>query len=778
MTGPAIAKVQAKPYDDPGASWVDIDTFVDGRVSKDIRQLSRRFEFKTRQARTLYATDYGSFADWILQRGAYVRVICTPDGSFSGGNEKTEFEGRVFTTTPALAGSGPQDISYVCYDRLKAAGHCGVNLAAATRQKIVEVTATGADFQDQFTLNIPLDSDTEGLDYVPGQLLYISTGSYENDDGDVVLRDYGPEEYVYLSGYSQVVFQESQQERIDAGATWYIKRLYYDPTDTTWSVKNTLIAILTGDSFSYDGGHDFAAGDLSLEEIVSFNGVDPKLIRYLPHDKADAPTSQLLDRMRDEGLLPVNYWLRYDPATSKVKGEYIYQGGSDTINLNSPKIWVTHTSPMTLEGVVGIVENYTDGVFPQNYMMQATVQLTTDSTFLATYDVVGEAANINDGDGATFIQFQRAGAALTDEPRGGPDDLLVADLCPNAGDPSYRDVRRITFRGSAPKEVDGSDFIEIPVYHKRNEARVTIVGSLNPITESNPGNPVSSQAINETVPLNEIAGTFDLDVDCDLMRHVRYLGIRMEQEALFRRNQKKLFNNPKRVGYLGVSELGAYGNEWLRYDDDDPDAGRVPFAALTNLATTVTAVTDTTHFNVDDTGGIASSWIAVDTYIQVLVAGSPILTKVTAVNDIGSELELTVETAVTGVGVNDDVGYRKRWMEGVSGVLYDFYLPKLFAKLDGIMQQEQLTSGEAGNVAEAEALAADRLWELISITRDHEVEHLYDPDVDIGATVQGDLASEEFLCTRQEVIITAGRVGEYPNVTQNTQGTCYEETPQ
>lgn len=777
-----LYKVEVAPYDDP-TNWAEI-AIAGGHISRDQFQLSSTFEFSTIEDADLEASDFAAIAGWKNQRGSYVRVLCTNDGSFVLGNQQYEYRGKIFSWQPAMpdARSG-QRFSYVARDILYQAQHCGVNVAAATAQKYVEVTATAADFQDEFVLNIPLDSATDSFDYVPKRLLYIASSAYTNDDGDVVIRDYGESDYVYLAGTSQIIFTQSQQELIDAGVTWTIRRLYYDPDDDTYTVKALLMQMLTGDPGSFEGGLGIDHSMISLDEIVSYNGVSAKKIRSMFHDKQEASVSLVLDRLRDEGLLPFNYWLRYDPVSDLVIGSYLIQDNSSVIDLDNVlidgvlrKTWTNHTAPTTLDGAVALVEDYSSLIFPQNYAKGAPVTLTTDPTFLSQYAIVGHEDNIADGDTGSFIQFQREPASLNDSPQGSPRDLLTVDLCWQTGAPEYRDIRRVTFRGSAPKEVKGDGFIDIPEYYARNQPRVTIVGSLDPITSSNPGNPVSSQAINVAVGISSIQNPFDIDVECDLLRHMRYVGIVFEQEGHFRRSDQTGFN-VARMGYMGVSEFGAYGADFLRYPDGDPDAGRVPYAAITPYSATIQSAPNSTNFVLPTA---AAPWISVNDFIQINRAGVVHLVQVTAISPGIGILTYTITPAVTGMTGGDLIGYRKRWIEGISGILHDLYRPKLYDKqADGAQQQEQLTSDEAGSIQESEGLCADRLFALWSISHDHEVEHLYNPDVNVGQTISADPAYLPFLVNRVDIALAAiSGSTSVPAVSMTSNGTNYEEEPE
>ena len=270
--------------------------------------------------------------------------------------------------------------------------------------------------------------------------------------------------------------------------------------------------------------------------------------------------------------------------------------------------------------------------------------------------------------------------------------------------------------------------------------------------------------------------SFGADVECDLLRHFRYLGIVFEQEGHFRRSDSTGFATV-RMGYMGISELGAYGADFMRYPDGDPDAGAVPYAALTPYAEVISSSADSAHFQLPIADG---AWITANTWIQILRAGVPRLVEVTAKSPSGGFNTYTISPAVVGMTAGDKIGYRKRWIYGISGILHDLYKPKLHDKtVNGADAQEQLTSDEAGSIAESEALCADRLFALWSISHDHEVEHLYNTDVNVGSTISADPAYLPFLVNRIDIALASAAPGTtVPAVSMVSNGTNYEETPE
>lgn len=774
----AIAKVEAKPFSDPTGAWTTI-AIREGRITKDLFGYITTFTFSTVHDHDLVADDYTVFTNWLLQRGAYVRVTCTDDGSFVSARAKVEFTGKVWTWSDDLIYSegGTQIINYTCHCRLKAASHNGVNAAHATRQLNYETTAVAIDFEDDFTMNIPTPAPYDGYDFVPDGITYLVSVRYEQGADDLPLHDFGTDQYTYLANKRQIKFHENQSANLLAGNTYTIRRQYYDPTDVSQSVKLALTEHLTGEPFSFDGGLGITPGDIDLDEVVSFDGVSAKLIRSLMVDKHETPVSGLWDEMKDQGLFPFNYNLRDNPRTGNVEGRYIVQDNGSAILLT----YVRATQPCTLEGICGLVESYAEASVPINYAIGATVTVTADAVFNGLYAKVGDEANLADGDGSTFVQFQRQPADIDDPIYASPNDLIVFDLCAEAGDPAYRDIREIYFRASAPKlDIGGGEFQDVRIYYERQQPRVTITGSMTLITTANPGTPVGNEAVNVKLSNREISPTYDIQATCDKLRRMRYIGIRFEQEGHFRTTMKKLLGVVHRMGYMGISEVAILGSQMITYPDGHVDAGRVPYAMLTDKGSYVSARVSDTQFTLASITGFDGTWVVVDETIQLEHAGTIYTANVDTLNVGTKEITVTWDSAPPAVSINDKVGWRKRWMAGISGTFWDFYRPSLYLKLMyGGEQSEQITQSQAIDLDEAEAQCADRLFEIMSISRDYEVEAFYDSDVDVGLTCKIGASLSPFLNTREDIILSP-RVESMamPAVTITIQGTNYDEEPE
>jgi hypothetical protein len=775
----AIAKVEAKPFTDPTGVWTTI-AIREGRITKDLFGYITTFTFSTVHDHDLVADDYTVFANWLLQRGAYVKVTCTDDGSFVSARAKVEFEGKVWTWSDELvySESGTQIINYTCHCRLKAASHNGTNSAHATRQLNYETTAVAADFEagSEFILNIPTPAPYDTYDFVPGGITYLVSCPYTKDGVTKKLHDFGSDQYTYLANKRQIVFHENQADNKAAGNDYIIRRQYYDPTDVSQSVKLAITEHLTGAPFSFDGGLGIDPADIDLDEVVSFDGVSPKLIRSLMVDKHETPVSGLWDEMKDQGLLPFNYNLRDNPRTGHVEGRYVVQDNGSAILL----VYVRATQPCTLEGICGLVESYAEASVPINYAVGATVTVTADATFNADYDKVGDEANLADGDGSTFVQFHRLGADVDDPIYASPNDLIVFDLCAEAGDPAYRDIREIYFRASAPKlDIGGGKFKDVRVYYERQQPRVTITGSMTPITSSNPGTPVGDEATNIKLSNLQISPTYDIQATCDKLRRMRYVGIRFEQEGHIR-TTLGITGVVHRWGYFGVSEVAILGSQMITYPDGHVDAGRVPYAMITDKGSFVGARVSDTRFTLDSITGYDGTWVVVNQTIQLQHLGTIYTANVDTLNVGTKEITVTWDVAPPAVSINDKVGWRKRWQAGLSGTFWDLYRPLTYLKLmRGGEQSEQITQSQACDLDEAEAQCADRLFEIISISRDYEVEAFYDSDVDAGSTCKIGASQPPWLCTRQDIVLSP-RVESMtiPAVTMTIQGTNYEEAAQ
>lgn len=654
-------KVEVQP---PGGAGFSRLRIADGEVVSDMFELAREFSFSLPQNHDYQSPEYSAA---LLERGSQLRVTTTMDGSFAAGSTKRIFTGTLWQHSLSRE-TGEAQVRYTAYCPLIAARTVGVNVSRATRMLLYETTFTAADFDPadfDFLANIPDTSPGAPNEFVPNGIVSL-TASITDGNGEYQLHEYGPDEYEYSASRKQVYFTSSQADFRSEGRTWTISLYYYDPTDLSNTVRALLELIATGIPWSSEGGLGFDPANVDLEEVVSFDGLSPKKIRSILFEKTDGPLAQLLDELRDQGLLPRNYWLFVDPETGILTGRHLSQVSASPYQLAR---LISEEEPVTLEGVAGRVEVYSESVTPANYALDATVSLNAP----ANYTVVGAAGNINDGKPGTFLQLQRDNVSLSYPVTKTPVDCLVLDLG------EAKTVSRIQLRGTHPMEPAGDGWRDIPMYHISRLPKLTISASLDPISTANPGIPVAPEAISVSMDPQNVGTNhgMDIDVECSLIRQMRYVAIRWEQDLLFRRSDKlTLSGTVKRQSWFGLSEIKILGDSRYRYRTG-PYKGSVPFAQIT-----------------------------------------------------------------------DDPADPRRYMDDLAGNPIDLYFPLLYQKLSSSSWWlEILDDSRPADIQEAEALAVDRLLELIGIARDRGCEIALDHAVEVGKTVRSRPGSDPWLVT-------------------------------
>jgi hypothetical protein len=654
-------KVEAAPLAGGGFSRLRI---AEGEVVSDMHELAREFSFSLPQDHDYQGSEYQG---GLLERGCRLKVTTTMDGSFAVGSAKLIFDGALWQHSLSRE-AGEARVKYTAYCPLIAARAVGVNVSRATRMLLYYTTFTTADFDPSdphFLAHIPDTSPGTPNEFVPHGIVTLSA-AHTDGGGEYQLHEYGKDEYEYSASRKQLYFTSSQEDFQEEGRSWIISLYYYDPADLSNTVRALLTLVATGAPWSSAGGLGFAPAQVDLEEIVSFDGVSPKKIRSILFEKTDGPIAQLLDELRDQGLLPRNYWLHYDPVIAKLLGRHLLQDSNAPYLL--PRV-LNEEEPATLEGVAGRVEVYSDSVSPENYALGATVSLHAPDN----YAVVGAAANVNDGKPGTFIQLQRDNVSLSYPVTKTPVDCLVLDLG------EVKPVARIQLRGTHPMEPAGDGWRDIPLYHISRLPKLTVSASMDPINAGNPGIPVSPDAVSAVLDPQNVGASqgLDLDVECTLIRDMRYVAIRWEQDLLFRRSDKiTLSGTVKRQSWFGLSEIKILGDSRYRYRTD-PYKGSVPFAQITG-----------------------------------------------------------------------DPADPRRYMRDLAGSLVDLYFPQLYRKLSASSWWlEILDDNRPADIEEAEALAVERLLELIGIAKDRGCEIALDHAVEIGKTVRSRMGSAPWLVT-------------------------------
>jgi hypothetical protein len=768
-----LYKVLAWLPDDHTGAGTEI-TITSGFVEPDMYAPIRVARFNLPEESGPGPDDYDP-AEYLV-RGAFIEIQIAKDGDFAGGNVKTILEGTIKTVTPEPGeseGGVNQVIEVECGDRMQKAQGNGVNMSRQTRMLVLDIEFDSADFNSDdpnFMVDIPTDSLSQGYEFVPHMLWGLKC-TYTRS-GEVTTDEYtNGEDYGYAAGSKQIYFKTDQTDQKVDG-TWTGQLYYYDPTDLSNTVKEVLEEIATGDPWSPEGGLGFDPGDVELDEIYGF-GSNPKVIRSVVWEKVDGPITQLLDALRDSGILPRNYWLRVDPEDGKLKGSLVFQE-EDLSSVPVPANGVLdYSNATTIQGVYGRVEVYSKALTPINYAREGSVSINVPTDYSEVLSGA-DGSEIIDGRPDTVCNFQRTGALGANyEPRKTDVDAWVIDLG------EAQPVRTVMFRGAQPIDEGWNPPQAHPLYFITRNAKVTISGSLNPISDANPGIPISDEAVDYEIDTENTEEWHELE--CTLIHEMRYLAIRFEQDAYARVDRDDDFGAVARSSWYGLSEVKALGDGRHRYDKiivdgtayDHPDKGQVPYAEIKgdDDVGTVTAVpvagTQIT---------ISNSALAVELestgFMQVkTAAGSPELVRVTA----RSGDTLTISPAVVGVAIDDEVGQYNRWMESFDLVYHDLYYPQLRLKLENTTDWLEIIDDEdIAELEDAELSAVERLLEGVQITSDHSIEIPLDDTLEVGDTVRPYDDEPAFLITRCRYNLNSMENAEtLPPVTQTLSGTSY-----
>jgi hypothetical protein len=671
-----------------------------------------------------------------------------------------------------------QNLTLQCLDPLQKARCNGVNLSLQTKTLMMDIEFEGADFSAEdpnFLVYIPTDSVADGYEFVP-QMLHSLKCVYTRD-GEQVVHEYGKDEYSYGSNNKLIYFHESQVDQKAGSGTWTGRVYYYDPDDFSNSVKNLLIAVFTGDPRSEQGGLGFDVGDLDFEEIVGYAS-NPKVIRSLIREKIDGPVTQLLDELRENGLLPYNYRIYYDPVDRKVKGRYVYQL-EDVSSVPTPAYGVfDYSNAATMEGVFGRAEVWGQAVTPRNYALGASVTLNGPGGNYPVKPTGADGSEIVDGRGDTMCNFQYTSTSIFGlEPSKTPNNCWLVDLGCD------RPIRTVMLRSFQAVTEGWGDVRPHRCFFIERNQRVTVSGSKELIDandEGNPGIPVSDDAVNFEIDYENQVNEWHR-FECDHITEGRYYAVRCEQDVFFRNERGDPGDHTiERTSAFTLAEIKLLGDGRHRYEKiivdgtayDHPDKGQVPYAEVKGVddVTTIAAVTDTTHFTLTDT-----DFVDVGGFLQVKHGtNEPVLVRVSAKDPVSKEL--TVAPAVPGVAVDDPAGEYNRWMMGWDYAYYDFYFPKLRQKLANTTEWlEILDNDDVAEIEDAEMSAVDQLLTGIMVVSDNKTEIPLDIAQEVGETTRPYDDEEPFLITDCTTNLNQVNDEERPAVTQTLEGTNFQE---
>ena len=603
---------------------------------------------------------------------------------------------------------------------------------------------------------------------------------------------------------------------------------YYDPADTSNTVKAAITRIATRDSWSYEGGLGYRTAEVDLEPITGLDGVTEKRFRSIITEKVDGPIGNLLDDFRDSGMLPYRYWLRDDPATGKLLGSYLSQENAHPVDLTDLVLYFS--CPRSLEGVLGKVEMYCDSVAPQNLALNATVTVTTPSG----YTMSGDAGNVNDGRVKTPLLLTKEYTTLDVPPTGTAADCLVLDIHKNEW------CGEIWFRGAAPQQQIGGKWEPIPIYHVSRLPKITISASMEPITVHNPGIPVSPDAISIEYDPQNIGSQdgYDVKVKCVNIKYFRYVAIRWEQDFFYRRDGNNV-GNTARQSLFGVTEVKILSDGRFRYKSG-PDEGEVPFAQLTDkgsqigpIASRVLTVGLGHNMKGGTISGISGLVLTVGaghpfvegdrvyfwdtsavTYFQrcayITATGSTTITvsrkpdglaNSDLVGDLAQFWDLSAgephdglygiqsvtDTTVTVIELpaalvtGDSIGWHRRWNLDLSGAWTDLYFPRLKVKIKASTAWvDPVNDDRPAYIQEAEALAVEQLMESILISSENEIE-FFDLTVGVGSTVRSYSNGPPWAINELDIELNPEREDweeAPPAVLMVARGTNYEEAQQ
>ena len=721
------------------------------------------------------------------------------------------FYGNIWKVGASRVAGREAELEVLCFDPLVNCRANGLNLSRQTRMLIWETHWhwNGAEWNvadPNFLVDVPDNLE----EWVPKGVVHLERHRTVADTGDEIdTYEYDPSEYTYSASKKQIYFLSTQsywrdnlahtspEPEIEAGGDWIwtVRLYYYDPLDVSNTVKEVLTDILTGTPYGHQGGCGFAAGDLDLAEVVGFNpgaatqdqwgyqylAGTAKRVRSLLREKIDGPITQFFDDMRDKGLLPRNYWIRFDPQSRKVIGRYMLQ---DSAAVYTPDGTSANEQPITMEGIAGRCECWSKSGALQDFAKDASITLTvpTVSNVGGSFDgdpytQVGTTSHLTDGDPDTFLQCSIEINTLDFDPQRTDDNYLVFDLG------QEEEIRRIQLTGAAPEHPLGN---ERPIYFVSRQARVTISASCDPINAANPGIPVNHPgSISQQMdPLNIGAnGGLDIDVECTNIFRARYVAIRFEQDNFVRVDGNNI-GSTKRLSYFTLSCVKILGDGRLRYQDGTY-VGQIPFAQLSGARGTITAHS---HMPPDPAPTVtvsladAALFTAGDLVHFFDVSGSvrfDDLYEIANVNPATGVITLTNALDLPAALANGDyIGTAKTWQQDTTGAWLDFFYPLLLRKVQNTSDWlEILTDDSPGDTDECDQLAADRLWELIHVARDHTLTTPLDLMLMPGATVRCSATEVDWLGGEAKWDMSPSNSPTTPHVMVQLLGTDYEEVP-
>jgi hypothetical protein len=792
-------------------------TIASGDVEHALDEPIREFTFELPTAHNDIPDDWADFASELLQRGSWVQVTVSEDGFQSGTYDQVIFWGAI-VEVGVKRPEGRATISAKCQDPLMVKRGQGINLSVTTRMLIYTATwqHDGAEWNTNdpdFIVDVPDNLE----EWVPQAA--VSLVAYKTSAGvSVGLYEYERSEYAYSSGNKQIVFHNSQANRKnpahdDYCDEWKFVLYYYDSTDTDTTVKKMLETVLTSDPDGPDGGCGFATGDVDLKPIVGFSATGivsdaygywyatgtEKLVGTLVREKPDGTIVQFLEDLRDAGLVPNAYNIWYDPVGRKVRGRYKLQ--DDTAIVEPYFTAISDEQALTTEQLAGRCEVYAEATTLEDYAPGATITLVTPTfddphgggydgdpyTLLQSSEAVAK-ANLVDGKPDTgcsyWIELKNFHNPV---PQHTADNFIVFDLL------ETKKVKRIQLTTIVPRNSAGKDW---KIYFEAGwKMKVTISASNDPISATNPGIPVSAEAISVALdPRNPGSnGGLDVDVTCDWIWLMRYVAIRFDQD-FYCRTSDNSGSSVSRCSWYGLSSVKILGDGYIKYLTG-PDAEQVPFAEVTNQGGVISAHDDGAKTVTIPVAQAAAYTIGDRIALWDTTGGMPFGSAGSVYTDLISNInyltglitltsafptELVDGTAAT-VANGDEIGRYTRWRFDLASVWQDFYCPLLWRKVHNTYNWlEVLPTEEVGDISEAEGMAVERLLGLIAIHRDHHYVTTLDLDLDVGVTSRVPGETDDWLISKciwhLNPMTDGSRIP--ARVEMSLDGTNFDEVPQ
>jgi hypothetical protein len=325
--------------------------------------------------------------------------------------------------------------------------------------------------------------------------------------------------------------------------------------------------------------------------------------------------------------------------------------------------------------------------------------------------------------------------------------------------------------------------------------KVTISASNDPISATNPGIPVSAEAISVALdPRNPGSnGGLDVDVTCEWIWLMRYVAIRFDQD-FYCRTSDNSGSSVSRASWYGLSSVKILGDGYIKYLTG-PDAEEVPFAEVTHQGGVISAYDDGTNTVTIPVAQAAAYTVGDRIALWDTTGGQPfgasgaVYTDIIANVNYGTgEIKLTaafptelVDGTAATVANGDKIGRYTRWRLDLTSTWQDFYYPKLWRKVRNTYRWlEVMPTEEVGDASEAEGLAVERLLELICIHRDHHYLCTLDLDLDVGITTRVPAETDDWLITKctwhLNPMSDGARVP--ARVEMSLDGTNFDEAPQ